>query len=258
MNNKIKNTIAKGYKLEIGTVIENSFEVFKKTALIGGLGMLVLCIATFAVYFGILGLFFGFSNFTETMTNFSLQSKEVSVLIFTAIFSILSSVFIAPFTAGNIHLNYLAKTNQEIEFGTIFKFYSNKTTKDLFLSYAIIGLTNAVVNIILVHLNLEILSYFLQSAITAVTVFTIPLIVYGNQNFSEAITNSIKLFMKQPFAIIVLLIVGFIIAMLGLIALCIGILFTLPYVYSMYFSIYDQTIGFEEKSEIDEIGISEE
>jgi hypothetical protein len=42
---------------------------------------------------------------------------------------------------------------------------------------------------------------------------------------------------------------------LGIFVLCIGIIFTIPYLYSMYYAIYEQTIGFKEASPIDEIGL---
>jgi hypothetical protein len=49
--------------------------------------------------------------------------------------------------------------------------------------------------------------------------------------------------------------VGALGSFVGLIALCIGIIFTLPYYFSIVYAIYDQAIGFKEISVIDEIGV---
>jgi hypothetical protein len=50
------------------------------------------------------------------------------------------------------------------------------------------------------------------------------------------------------------MIVAFFFSMLGFLAFCLGIFFTLPFLYSTYYAIYDQAIGFDDKSEIEEIG----
>ena len=91
------------------------------------------------------------------------------------------------------------------------------------------------------------------------TIFSIPLIIYNDQKFGDAISKSITLFSKQPFTIIIAVIIAYLIAILGFIGLCIGVIFTMPYIYSMYYTIYDEAIGFEKPfSAIDEIGTIEE
>ena len=86
----------------------------------------------------------------------------------------------------------------------------------------------------------------------------IPLVVFGNQSYTDAIQNSIKLVGKQPFHIILLMVIAFIGCLLGLIALCIGILFTLPIFSAMIFAIYDNAVGIEEHDVLSEIGVSSE
>ena len=95
----------------------------------------------------------------------------------------------------------------------------------------------------------------IQITIPLFTLFCIPLIIYGEQNFMESLVKSIKLFIKNPFIIIISLIIAFFGIMVGIIALCVGILFTIPYYFSMVYAIYEQAIGFKEKSVIDEIGL---
>ena len=46
--------------------------------------------------------------------------------------------------------------------------------------------------------------------------FTIPLIIYGEQNYLDAITKSAQLFIKQPFIIIIALLIAFIGMLLGI------------------------------------------
>ena len=71
----------------------------------------------------------------------------------------------------------------------------------------------------------------------------------------DAIIKSAKLFIKQPLILIVALIIAGIGSMVGIIALCIGIFFTLPYYFSVIYAAYENGIGIEETSPIDEIGL---
>ena len=69
MKNIIEQKVRNGYSLDLGKLIDESFANFKKTFLIAGLGMIILSFVMIIIYLGILGAFFGFSNFTETITS---------------------------------------------------------------------------------------------------------------------------------------------------------------------------------------------
>lgn len=255
MNKLVENKLQNGYNLDLGKLIEDSFALFKKNFLTAGLGMLVLSILILLIYAGIFGAFFGFSNFEKTVLDLEANALNPNYLLGTVVVSTIFKGLIAPITAGFIHLNFQTHFNKSYSIGTIFKFYSSKYVKDLIIAYAIIGFTTAVMSAILTLARVDFLSIFFQAGINCFTIFTIPLIIYGKQNYHNAISKSLSLFVKQPFTIILALFVAVIGAMLGFIALCIGIFFTLPFMESMYFSIYEQAIGFEEKSEIEEIGL---
>jgi hypothetical protein len=80
------------------------------------------------------------------------------------------------------------------------------------------------------------------------------LIIFGNLQAIEAIKGSMIVVSKQFFILMGLLIVSLLFTMLGIFGFCIGIFFTMPFIYSMYYSIYNEIIGdndTEEKSEID-------
>jgi hypothetical protein len=255
MKNIIEQKLRNGYSLDLGKLIDESFATFKKTFLIAGLGMVILTVVMLIFYLGILGAFFGFSNFTETMTSIERLATDTTFIIGNAIVTMLFSALFAPITAGFIHINHLAKTNKEFGVSDLFNFYKGAIFKQIFMSYLVIGFTTAVITAGFSLLGFEIINSIIQIIIALFTVFTIPLIIYGEQNYLEAITKSSQLFFKQPFIIIVALLIAGIGMFLGIFVLCIGIIFTIPYFYSMYYAIYAQTIGFKEASPIDEIGI---
>lgn len=254
MNKKIEDKLMHGYPLDLGKVIEESFNVFKKTFLIGGAALILLTIVFVILYFGIIGVAFGFGNFSETILQMQGMTKSPTYIISTALTTTISSAIMAPITAGYIHINYLAKRNKEFSFSTIFEFFKGKYTSSLMLAYAIIGFTMAIINSLMAFANLEFLAFIPQGLISLVTIFTIPLIIYENMSYSDALSKSISLFGKQPFAIFGIGIIAFLFAMLGFIAFCLGIFFTIPFLYSSYYAIYEEAVGFEDKSEIEEIG----
>lgn len=254
MKNRIERKLQNGYQLETGQLIDDSFALFKKNFLTAGLGIIILCLIMGVIYFGIFATFFGFNDFQNTLLQFETLALNPSFIIGNTLVTTILAGIIAPVTAGFIHLNYLTKFNKNFSVGTIFEFYSSKYFKNLFLAYAIIGFTTSVISAILTLSGLDFLNIFFQGGISCFTIFTTPLIIYSDQNFSNAISKSLTLFLKQPLAIILGLFVAGLGAMLGIIALCIGIFFTLPFIYSMHFTIYNQAIGFDETSEIEEIG----
>ncbi|MFT5755015.1 MAG: hypothetical protein ACI924_002266 [Flavobacterium sp.] len=257
MKNKIDSKIQNGFTLDTGSLIDESIATFKKTFLISGVAMILL-IMVFAIIYGTLfAVIYGFSDLTSTMTQLQTSQSSVIGLLSTVVITTLTSAFFAPVTAGFIHANHLAKNNQEIGINIFFEFYKSKFFKNIFISYLILGFTTAILNAGLTLINLEVLSYVVQTIIGLISVFTLPLIIYGEQDFENAITKSIQLFFKQPLLIFVALLLAVIGMLLGLFALCIGIIFTFPYYYSMIYAIYNQAIGFEEKSVIDEIGKEE-
>lgn len=254
MKNRIEQKLHNGYQLETGQLIDDSFALFKKNFLTAGLGVILLGLIMLVIYFGILVSFFGINDVQNTLLQFEVLSKDSNFIIGNVIVTTILAAIVAPVTAGFIHLNYLTKFEKEYTVGTIFEFYSSKYFKDIFIAYAIIGFTTAVVSAVLTVASLEVFDLIFQGLISCFTVFTIPLIIYGEQNYSNAISKSLTLFLKQPFPIVLGLIIAIIGALLGLVVLCIGMFFTVPFIYSMHFSIYDQAIGFEETSEIEEIG----
>ena len=257
MNKKINSKIQNGYSLETGNLIDESINTFKKTFLMSGVMMIILGIISVIIYGAVFGILYGFSDITTTLSNIESNKFNTLTLLTTIMLSTITSGIFAPINAGFIHANHLARRNEDISMNVFFEFYKSKFFKDIFLAYLLIGFTIGILNVGLILLELNYLSYLIQFLIGLLTVFTTPLIIYGNQNFENALIKSIKLFFKQPLLIFVALLLAIIGVLIGIIALCIGIFFTLPYYYSMIYAIYNQAIGFEEKSIIEEIGQTE-
>jgi uncharacterized membrane protein len=86
---------------------------------------------------------------------------------------------------------------------------------------------------------------------------TIPLIIFGKLSSIDAIKSSIIIVSKQPLILLGLIIVSLIAAIIGIFGFCIGMLFTMPFVYSMNYTIYKNIIGIDSANEIEEIDNTE-
>src|SRR5690606_40575653 len=101
---------------------------------------------------------------------------------------------------------------------------------------------------------LPILRGVINMIISIFTVLTVPLIIFSDLKALDAIGASFDITVKSYFWILLLIVVSGILACVGLIAFCIGIFFTLPFVYAMYYSIYANSVGIADDSEFDQIG----
>lgn len=251
---QIDQAIAHGYSLDLGTVIEKAFENYKKIALIGGLAYLLIGIAVTGIGITLFATVFGLSNFTETMTDFDpTEFSAVGLVIYSLIMIVISGLG-SPINAGFLKMSHLAENNQEFSIGTIFDYYRSIHFKELFIAASLLATINLGISYLFDFIGYPIIGGLLTYVIAFFTLFYSPLIVFGNQNGIDAITKSIQLVIKQPFILLLLVIISFIGIFLGLIALCIGMFFTLPFWNSMLYTIYNNALPMQETTEIEEIG----
>ncbi|MGX7666355.1 hypothetical protein [Flavobacterium pedocola] len=253
---RIENLKKNGYPLDFGDVFSQSIENYKKIAVTAGLAMILLTIVFMVVGLGSLGVFVGFTDFASKMADFQISNFSSTTLVFYILGTALFSALTYPFTAGLIKMAHEAELNREINFSMVFDHYKSDSFKDLFFAALLISLTTTTIATLCEYTGFKFIGFIVTYGIALFAVFTIPLIIFGKLNYMDAIKSSFALVMRQPFVILGSLIVSAIIAMVGLIGLCIGIFFTLPFVYSTFYILYKNAVGVEVKHEIDEIGNS--
>lgn len=245
-------------ELDFGIVLEKAFNNYKKIVGIAGVSILLLVIIYFVLLFGLMAIAFGFSGFSETMTNFKITDYSITIIIGYLLFMGVFSGLSANFTAGIYQMAYAANSNKQYEIGTLFYYFKTKYFKELFLSGVIIAGITGCLTLLFQFLNMELVGALITYVITFFTALTIPIIIFSNLNAIEAISLSFKLIANNFLIILGLIIVAFILSMLGVIGFCIGIFFTLPLLYSTIFCIYNEISPIRETDVIDEIGTTEE
>ncbi|WP_418263155.1 hypothetical protein [Flavobacterium faecale] len=237
-----------GYQLDFETIFTKVFANYKKIAIYAGLVLFVFGILLIALIYGGMLSYFGIETVTDMLKPENLQAQNFSkeFLIIYSASAILFTAMISPFTAGFIKMAYSADQNEEFHVSTIFEFYKPSYFIPLFTATFIITLVNTGISSALELIGLSFVGTIMTMLVSFFTLLAIPLIIFGKLNAIEAIRNSIMVISKQPFTIINLTVVSILASLVGLLAFCIGIIFTIPFVYSLYYILYKEIIGFEQ------------
>ena len=248
---RIEEINKNGYALDFGDVFNHAFENYKKIALYGGLIIFVFFVLLSLLAFGTLIAIFGAPAVVDFLKPENLQPENISVttLLIIAGASALTSCLLSPFPAGLIKMAYCAERDEEFHVSTMFEFYKAPYFKELFVATFLVSLTSSIISTIINYSEIPALGFVVTVTVSLFTILMIPLIIFGKLKAVEAIQISILIVSKQPLVLLGLIIIGSIATLVGFIGCCIGIFFTLPFIYSLYYAIYSEIIGFETENE---------
>lgn len=246
-----------GYKLDFGTVFEHAFENYKKIALYAGLMLLFFFIVLgFLFVIGMIS-YVGMENmdeFSKKLTQFSeLKEKPLDIVLQINAGMILLSGLLNPFMAGFFKMADCAEKDKEFHISTMFTYYKSPYFSNIFIAIFVITLVNTSLSTLFEFAGLSIIGSVISLILSFITFLVVPLIIFGKLNSVDAIKSSIIIVSKQPLVLLGLIIVSIIASIIGIFGFCIGILFTMPFMYSMYYVIYSSIVGVETASEIEEI-----
>lgn len=250
VQNRIAEIKQNGLDIDFSRIFENAFENYKKIALIGGLTILLFTFLMMAIGVGGFAFFWGFGTLTDTLKNFDPQNFSfLHAILYVTIIALISGLT-SPFSAGILKMAHYAAKGDDFSIGTAFEYYASSHFKELFLATFCISIWTIGINTLLEYQGIRFVGAIITYIISFFTFLTIPLIIFGNLNALEAIQASFTVVSKQFLILLGLLIVAVIMSCLGLIGFCIGIFFTIPFMYSMNYSIYNDSIGIEDENEV--------
>ncbi|WP_394759342.1 hypothetical protein [Flavobacterium sp.] len=228
--------------LDLGEVINDAFEIYKKTALMGGLAfMFLMSIIMMFTIMGI-GYFFDMEKLPELMKDFNPETLSAKGMLIYFGVIVGFTVLISPFIAGMLKMAHDADHNEEVTFSSIFSYVNSPQFINIILATTTISLFSIGLNIILKYILPtplgEILGFIVSYSISILTFIAIPLVIFKDLNFISAIKTSYKSILNNFFVVLLLMIIGGILSAVGIFAFCIGIFFTVPFVYAIQYSIY--------------------
>lgn len=256
----MKNTIGKieeikknGYSLSFEEVFEYAIENYKKIAVYAGLMLVVFMFLFSIVAFGVLISFFDIESIIKNFMLMGTSPEAVSKDFMTGylISIILITCIISPFQAGFLKMADCGEKDEEFHISTIFSYYKNPFLSSIIVSTFIITIIGSGVTLLFENLGYQFIGTLLSLSINFLTFLTIPLIVFGGLDGIESIKTSIVIILKKPWVLLGILIVGTVLAIVGILGLLIGIVFTIPFLYSINYSIYKAIIGFDTTTDLE-------
>ncbi|WP_240723491.1 hypothetical protein [Flavobacterium sp. GT3P67] len=250
---RIEEIKKNGYTLDFGNVFNHAFENYKKIALYGGLVFFVFMILMSIFAIVVLFSIFDAKTVLEKLKPENLKPENLSLnsmLIFSGV-SLLITCLLSPFSAGLIKMAYCAERDEEFHVSTMFEYYKAPYFKELFIATFLVTIVSSILSAVINYAQIPVLEFVVSITIGLFTILMIPLIIFGKLKAVEAIQASILIVSKQPIVILGLFVVGIIAVLVGLIGCCIGIVFTIPFMYSLYYAIYSEIIGFESEPEFE-------
>ncbi|MCF7559047.1 hypothetical protein L3X39_00235 [Sabulilitoribacter multivorans] len=247
LSEKIKNAKA----LDFGTILSEVIELFKKVWLKGFLTVLLIFLCAFVIgfLFSVIGLSTNIYNFNdginlETFTSFYSMNVLYS-LPQTILGSVVSIGFLASFY--RICKNYVMKDEDNNDY---FYFFSNGYFSKIFMLGIIYGLIATIAQLLLVIPYIYVF--------VPISYFSVIFAFNPDLSETEIVKASFALGNKKWLISFGLIFVSAILGMLGVIACFIGVLFTISIVYLPVFYVYKEVIGFEDVSEIEQIGVKDD
>lgn len=248
-----------GYQIDFGNIFNNAFENYKKIAVYAGLLIFVITCFFFSFFFITFKNYFdsvGLENFNNQLTENLIHQKSLDESIVSILFSILIlSLLMTPFFAGFYKMAQHAEKDSEFKLRYMFTFYK----APYFFNIIAATILNAIISMFISTLVLTILSlihinqngiillanYSVSFFVYLFTFLATPLIIFGNLNAVNAIKHSFLIAFKQPLILTGLLIVSLIGSFVGIMGCCIGIFFTLPFLFSTNYAIYSGIVAID-------------
>ncbi|EIA08768.1 hypothetical protein [Flavobacterium frigoris] len=253
--NRIEEIKANGYQLDFANVFNIAFENYKKIALYAGSLILIFSVIIFAIVAVVIISFFGIAALAKMMNpeNITTQLESGNFKLIYMSMGVLFSCLISPLAAGLIKMAYCAERDEEFHVSTIFEYYKAPYFKELFIAVLLISSVTSGLAIVLEYAGVPLIGSLINLVISFFTLLTIPLIIFADLKAVDAISSSFTLVLKQPLVLLGLIVVAGIASMVGFIGCCIGIFFTIPFTYSMYYALYSEIVGFDSQNEFLEV-----
>lgn len=241
-----------GYQIDFGNVFNDAFENYKKIALYAGLVLFVFIIL-FAIFIGGTTVFLmGATTIAKDFSpeTFKIENLSESNLMIVSIISLTISCLLSPFQAAFLKMAHCGNRDEEFHISDLFSYYRFPYITEILFSSFLISAISFAQATLFTYIHFQFIGTIITYFISFITLLSAPLIIFGDLKAIEAIKYSIMVVLKQPIVILGLTIIAFIGALVGIMGCCIGLFFTLPFLYSMNYTIYSATVGIDIPEEI--------
>lgn len=255
IHERIDLKISQGFQRSFENFFDQVWTVFKKVTLPTAGAIILMAIPAMIIYTIMMPFLLGIHSFSQYMEivqedpmYFQEMQKSPVFLLKQSLFGLIVGIIFAPINAGFLKLCRDSDKTGETRFGTIFSFYKGKYLGPLMLVMVILTLVQNGLNIALsfipiagsfIYLILLVLMYVM-------IVYVQPLIIFADASIGDAFSLSFKLAGKTFLPVLGYGLLFGLLTGLGVLACCIGVLFTAAFMPAFNYVLYKQTVGFPE------------
>lgn len=250
IKDRIEEIKINGYHLDFADVFNHAFENYKKIALYAGLVIFVFSVIIGVLIAGAIVSLFDVATLNENLIEkLKTETTSVNFILIYMISIVLFTSLMSPFQAGFLKMADCGEKDEAFHVSTLFEYYKAPYFMEIFIATLILSITSIGLSSLLNLTGIQTIGILTTYTLSFLTLLTIPLIIFGKFKAIDAIKTSIIIVMKQPLVLLALIIVAFIASMVGFIGCFIGVFFTIPFLFSMNYSIYNAIVGIDSESD---------
>jgi len=252
IKDRIEEIKINGYQLDFADVFNHAFENYKKIALYAGLVIFIFSVVIGVLIAGAIVSLFDVATLNENLLEkLKTETTSVNFILIYMISTVLFTSLISPFQAGFLKMADCGEKDEAFHVSTLFEYYKAPYFKEIFFATLLLSVISISLSTLLNLTGIQAIGMLTTYTLSFLTLLTIPLIIFGKLKAIDAIKTSIIIVMKQPLVLLALIIVAFIASMVGFIGCFIGVFFTIPFLFSINYSIYSAIVGIDSESELE-------
>lgn len=248
---RLKDIAENGLQLNTNSIMSEAFAYYKKILIPTSAALMLITFLASLGFSSLLVKFYGDDTeaVLEQLQSFSpmnlpLDQIYIYLLVMTGL-----TAFSSILMAGFLEMAANAYKGKRSSLFVAFKYFIKVKGLYIFFIHFVVSIVLSAIVFFLQMEGLGMVAMAINWLVNALIVFVTPLIIFGNLSPIEALKNSVMVVNKQPFTIILVLLLSYFLVGAGLLFFLVGVFFTIPFLFSVCFALYRQAIGYYPEEE---------
>lgn len=246
-----------GVELQFDSILDFGFKAWKSIFLKSTVVLLIMAAIISVLVMIMMPFLMGlsFSEMVEMVQNdpqgFSEITKDPMYALKNLALTAIIILFTAPLNVGFMKMAHNFYKGEPVSVKDGFYFFKGGYYGKLLVFSLVASLIPTAIGVGLsfLHPMLSYIGSVLTVVVSILCLFSAPLIAFGDASLSDAISTSVKIVMSKFWLIVGLVIISVLFQLIGLLACCIGILFTFSFMHTIMFGLYKDLFMQEETQE---------
>ena len=233
--------------MSVSNVLSRAGNLYKSslaTLILGALLLVVVFVFFYMLFFPII-LGGDFGDFEVMRSPYYLQEMMATpiVQLKLMVLGAFISCAITPLSAGFYENFKKVEQGELASLDYFFVHYNSPYTRRLLTYAALLTVATSLLSLLMNFFELPILSTLFNIFISLILTFVIPIIIFENQSFEQAVGDSVERVRLNFGTVFLSGLVGGIITILGALFFGIGLIFSLPFMFATFYALYTEERG---------------